>query len=71
MPAALNAANEVAVARFLTGELPFLGIPEVVREVLDVHENEVDPSLEDIKRADGVARTEAMAAVDHVRRRHS
>src|SRR5204863_10160088 len=34
-PCAYNAANEVAVAAFLDGRLPFLGIAEVVEEALD------------------------------------
>jgi len=38
-PALLNAANEVAVAAFLEGALPFLGIPEVIEAVL----NELPP----------------------------
>ena len=33
-PCAFNAANEVAVAAFLEGALPFLGIPEVAADVL-------------------------------------
>jgi 1-deoxy-D-xylulose-5-phosphate reductoisomerase len=33
-PAVLNAANEEAVAAFLDGRLPFLGIPEVVKAVV-------------------------------------
>jgi 1-deoxy-D-xylulose-5-phosphate reductoisomerase len=33
-PCAFNAANEVAVAAFLDGRLPFLGIAEVVEETL-------------------------------------
>ena len=36
-PAALNAANEEAVAAFLAGRLPFPGIAEVVGEVLERH----------------------------------
>jgi 1-deoxy-D-xylulose-5-phosphate reductoisomerase len=36
-PAALNAANEEAVAAFLAGRLPFPGIAEVVTEVLGRH----------------------------------
>ena len=36
-PAALNAANEEAVAAFLGGRLPFPGIAEVVTEVLERH----------------------------------
>ena len=34
-PCAFNAANEVAVAAFLDGRLPFLGIAEVVEETLE------------------------------------
>ncbi|HEY3521215.1 MAG TPA: 1-deoxy-D-xylulose-5-phosphate reductoisomerase [Rhodanobacteraceae bacterium] len=34
-PALLNAANEAAVAAFLEGALPFLGIPEVIEAVLN------------------------------------
>ena len=33
-PAIYNAANEVAVAAFLAGRLPFLGIPRVVERTL-------------------------------------
>ena len=34
LPCALNAADEIAVAAFLEGRLPFLGIPEVIESVL-------------------------------------
>ncbi|HEV3399865.1 MAG TPA: 1-deoxy-D-xylulose-5-phosphate reductoisomerase, partial [Actinomycetes bacterium] len=37
-PAALNAANEEAVAAFLDGRIPFPGIAEVVAEVLERHQ---------------------------------
>jgi 1-deoxy-D-xylulose-5-phosphate reductoisomerase len=33
-PCAFNAANEVAVAAFLEGRLPFLGVAETVEETL-------------------------------------
>src|SRR5699024_3008919 len=33
-PCVLNAANEVAVAAFLDGEIPFTGIAELVERVL-------------------------------------
>lgn len=36
-PAVLNGANEVGVAAFLAGELPFLGIVEFVAKVLQIH----------------------------------
>ncbi len=37
MPAVLNAANEVAVAAFLAGRLPFPGIPRVVEQTMARH----------------------------------
>jgi len=51
-PAALNAANEVAVRRFLAGEIPFLHIPRIIRETLELHEVEPDPDLDQILKAD-------------------
>jgi 1-deoxy-D-xylulose-5-phosphate reductoisomerase len=58
MPAVLNAANEIAVERFLAGELPFTGIVEVVNRVLDRHAAEVAPigSVDDALRFDAWAR---------------
>ncbi|HYI11297.1 MAG TPA: 1-deoxy-D-xylulose-5-phosphate reductoisomerase [Thermoanaerobaculia bacterium] len=41
MPAVLNAANEIAVERFLAGELPFTGIVDIVRQVLERHAGHV------------------------------
>jgi 1-deoxy-D-xylulose-5-phosphate reductoisomerase len=38
MPVVFNAANEWAVAEFLGGRLPFLGIAEKIREAMDMHE---------------------------------
>src|SRR5437763_2057805 len=61
MPAVLNAANEVAVERFLAGELPFTGIVEVVNRVLERHAPEaaaVD-SVDEALHWDAWARNEA------------
>ncbi|MCU1228922.1 MAG: 1-deoxy-D-xylulose-5-phosphate reductoisomerase [Acidobacteria bacterium] len=61
MPAVLNAANEIAVERFLAGELPFNGIVELVSRVLDRHAGNVAPidSVGDALAWDGWARNEA------------
>ncbi|MGZ7039505.1 MAG: 1-deoxy-D-xylulose-5-phosphate reductoisomerase [Thermoanaerobaculia bacterium] len=61
MPAVLNAANEVAVERFLAGELPFVSIVEIVARVLEKHAGDVTPvkTIEDALRWDGWARNEA------------
>jgi 1-deoxy-D-xylulose-5-phosphate reductoisomerase len=58
MPAVLNAANEVAVERFLAGELPFTGIVEVVNRVLDMHASEAAAidSIDDALKFDAWAR---------------
>jgi len=59
--AVLNAANEVAVERFFSGELTFDKIDLLVAQVFDAHENVENPSLEQILRADREARREALA----------
>lgn len=56
--AVLNAANEVAVERFLSGELRFLDIPRACRAVLNQHEFDPSPSLDDLLRQDQWAREE-------------
>jgi len=61
MPAVLNAANEVAVERFLAGELPFTSIVDIVSRVIDKHASGVRPvtSLEDALHWDEWSRNEA------------
>jgi 1-deoxy-D-xylulose-5-phosphate reductoisomerase len=55
-PCAYNAANEVAVAAFLAGRLPFLGIAEVVEETLDAVGGEPAADLDALTAADAEAR---------------
>jgi 1-deoxy-D-xylulose-5-phosphate reductoisomerase len=55
-PCAYNAANEVAVAAFLSGQLPFLAIPEVVAEVLGRVDGASARDVGELVEADGVAR---------------
>ncbi|NUN69427.1 MAG: 1-deoxy-D-xylulose-5-phosphate reductoisomerase [Bacteroidetes bacterium] len=52
MPAVMNAANEVAVARFLNREIGFTGIPRMIRAAMERHTNLANPSLEEIVTAD-------------------
>ena len=56
--AVLNAANEVAVARFLDGTLTFPQIPRACRAVLDAHTFDPTPKLSDLFRWDEWARKE-------------
>ena len=61
MPAVLNAANEVAVGRFMNGEIPFTGIYGVVRTVMERHQRTAATDLEGILEADAWAREVARA----------
>jgi 1-deoxy-D-xylulose-5-phosphate reductoisomerase len=56
--AVLNAANEAAVGRFLAGQLRFLDIPRVCREVLAHHDYCSHPALSELLAADRWARQE-------------
>jgi len=56
MPAVLNAANEVAVDKFLKKEIAFLDIPRIIQDVMDKHELVENPSLSDIVNVDDWAR---------------
>jgi 1-deoxy-D-xylulose-5-phosphate reductoisomerase len=55
-PCVYNGANEVAVAAFLAGELPFLGIADVVSEALAVADGSPARDLDDLVEADAEAR---------------
>ena len=55
-PCAFNAANEVAVAAFLAGRLPFLGIAATVEETLAEIDGSPARDLADLVEADAAAR---------------
>jgi len=59
MPAVLNAANEVAVQRFIEGRVAFGDIPRMVRHAMDHHSVRLSPSLEEIEESDHWARERA------------
>jgi 1-deoxy-D-xylulose-5-phosphate reductoisomerase len=60
-PAALCAADEVAVALFLDGRIGFLDIPRLIAGALEQHRTVLRPSLEDILAADKWAREKVLA----------
>ena len=62
-PAVLNAANEVVVAAFLSGEVGFLDIPRILTAVLDAHVRSAATDLETLLAADRWARDAARAHV--------
>ena len=55
-PAVLNAANEVAVARFLAGDIAFPEIPQLIQAVLARCETGRVETLDDVLEADRAAR---------------
>lgn len=63
MPAAMNAANEIAVEAFLQNGLRFLEIAEVIRQTMDAHAPKEIHSLEDALDADRWARDKAESLV--------
>ncbi len=62
-PCAFNAANEVAVAAFLDGRLPFLGIAEVVEQALAAADGAPARDLTELVEADEAARRQASQGV--------
>ena len=63
-PAVFNAANEEAVAAFLDGRLPFLGIVDTVAAVVDEHPADASvPDVEAVLAAEEWARRRAVELV--------
>lgn len=64
-PAVLNAANEEAVAAFVEGRLPFLGIVDVVRRILEEHDGlrEHELTLEALQGVEAWARERARTVI--------
>ncbi|HEX8987805.1 MAG TPA: 1-deoxy-D-xylulose-5-phosphate reductoisomerase [Rhodocyclaceae bacterium] len=63
-PAVLNAANEVAVAAFLEGNLPYLRIPEVIAAALDAVPPAAAGDLASVLAADAAGRRAARSAME-------
>ena len=55
-PCVFNAANEVAVAAFLAGRLPFLGVAEVVADALTRLDGAAARDVDELLEADASAR---------------
>lgn len=60
-PAVMAAADEVAVERFIAGEIGFPAIPAVIESVMENHRPVADPELGAILEADAWARSRARA----------
>src|SRR5215471_2165130 len=59
MPAALSAANEVAVAAFLNRGIKFMEIPRIIERTMESHITQPCKSIEGVLEADNWARSHA------------
>ena len=64
-PIALNAADEIAVAAFLKGEIGFADIPRVVTQTIDETARRVPESIEEVLAMDAQARELARQKLSH------
>ncbi|SEJ49118.1 1-deoxy-D-xylulose-5-phosphate reductoisomerase [Demequina mangrovi] len=62
-PAVYNAANEECVQAFVDGALPFLGIVDTVRRVVEEYEAPTSVTLDAVDEAEGWARDRARAVI--------
>ena len=62
-PAALSAADDVAVEMFLGGQISFTEIPDLIDRVLQRHESIERPSIEDILAVDTGVRRELLSGL--------
>jgi 1-deoxy-D-xylulose-5-phosphate reductoisomerase len=69
LPVALNAANEVAVERFLAGGLAFSGIWRTVEKVLERQAPQPDPDWNLVLETDARARRDAAHIIEQMARR--
>ena len=48
MPTVLSSADEIAVKAFLDGKISFTQVPTVIDNVMNEHETNLDPTINDI-----------------------
>jgi len=64
-PIALNAADEVAVAAFLKGEIGFTDIPQIIAQTINETPRRNPESIEDVLAMDAQARELARQKLSH------
>ncbi len=68
MPAALNAANEIAVEAFLDNKIRLSDIPKIIEDVMNEHESQAAASLEIILETDAWARKQAIMKLENLKK---
>jgi 1-deoxy-D-xylulose-5-phosphate reductoisomerase len=66
LPVVLNAANEIAVARFLDGQLSFTGIPRVIDDTMRAHRATKVSTIAEVRSVDQWARQQAQESARRV-----
>jgi 1-deoxy-D-xylulose-5-phosphate reductoisomerase len=66
LPAAMNAANEVAVSAFIDGRIRLSDVPRVIEAVMDLHQLGPVANLESVLNADREARSLANLVLDQL-----
>jgi len=66
LPAAMNAANEEAVAAFLNEEISLTEIPHIIESVMNDHSNQPAKDIQTILAADHEARLAARATIEEI-----
>ena len=66
LPAAMNAANEIAVRAFLDGKIKLSNISQIIENVMNQHQSQFVANLEIVREADRIARIEAAAEVERI-----
>lgn len=64
LPAAMNAANEIAVQAFLDDKIRLSDIPKIIESVMDAHETRAAASLEIVLETDARARKKAIMMLE-------
>ena len=67
MPAIYNAANEVAVAAFLAGEIKFPAIIEIVERVVSATSGSTPTAIRDITDVSGIEQSARMKANEFIK----
>jgi 1-deoxy-D-xylulose-5-phosphate reductoisomerase len=66
LPVVMNAANEVAVAKFLEGRLGFSSFPRVIERSMDAHRGADVTTIEEVRAVDEWARAYSQAVAREV-----
>ena len=52
LPTVFNAANELAVSKFLNRQIQYLEIPEIIETCMSLHKNITCPTVDEILRTE-------------------